>query len=56
MNRQQVINKLKNKLLDATDRERLLQYLHYLTAEGIGPKSAKRSRKKKNTSVRKKSD
>ena len=53
MNKQQILNKLKDCTLDATERESLNQHLHYLTVEGIKPTSAKRSRKKKNTHVRK---
>ena len=54
MNKQQILNLLKNTSMDTHDRELLLQYLHYIQVEGIEPKSAKRSRKKKNTQVRKK--
>ena len=53
MTEQQIKHKLKDTTLDAHDRERLLQHLHYLTVECQKPTSAKRSRKKKNTHVRK---
>lgn len=55
MNRQQIINRLKDPGLDTVTRETLNQYLHYIQVEGIEPTSAKRPRKKKNTQVRKKS-
>ena len=45
MTRQQCLDKLKNVKLSDEDRERILQHLHYLNAEGIGPKSAKRPKK-----------
>ena len=46
MTRQQCLDKLKNVKLSDEDRERILQHLHYLDAEGItGPKSAKRPKK-----------
>ena len=45
MTRQQCLDKLKNARLSDEDRERILQHLHYLNAEGIGPKSAKRPKK-----------
>ena len=47
MTRQQCLDKLKNTRLSNEDRERILQHLHYLDAEGIGlvPKSAKRPKK-----------
>ena len=45
MTRQQCLDKLKNARLSDEDRERILQHLHYIDAEGIGPTSAKRPKK-----------
>jgi len=45
MTAQQILNKLKDTTLDAHDRERLLQHLHYLTVENIQT-SAKRPTQK----------
>ena len=46
MTREQAQAKLKDRMLTEHDRERLLQYLHYLDAEHISPQSAKRPTKK----------
>ena len=45
MTKQQCLDKLKNARLSSEDRERILQHLHYLDTEGIGPTSAKRPKK-----------
>ena len=46
MTKQQCLDKLKNARLSDEDRERILQHLHYIDAEGIqSPKSAKRPKK-----------
>lgn len=45
VNKQQIQNKLKDPKLTTHERESLLQYLHYLTVEGIDklpPKSKTR--------------
>lgn len=49
VNKQQILNKLKDTSIDKHERELLNQYLHYIQVEGIEPKSAKRPRKKNST-------
>ena len=46
MTRDQAQHKLKDRMLTEHDRERLLQYLHYLDVEHVSPQSAKRPTKK----------
>jgi hypothetical protein len=49
MTREQTQKKLDNPKLDGDERERLLQYLHYLNAEHVSQQSAKRPAKKSNS-------
>lgn len=44
MTRQQALDKLKDRMLTDHERERIHQYLHYLDAEGITPKSSSAKR------------
>jgi hypothetical protein len=46
MTREQAQHLLKDRMLTEHDRERLLQYLHYLDVEHVSPTSAKRPAKK----------
>ena len=46
MTREQAQAKLNDRMLTEHDRERLLQYLHYLDVEHVSPTSAKRPTKK----------
>ena len=46
MTREQAQHLLKDRMLTAHDRERILQYLHYLDVEQVSPTSAKRPTKK----------
>ena len=46
MTREQAHHLLKDRMLTEHDRERLLQYLHYLDVEHVSPTSAKRPAKK----------
>ena len=46
MTREQAHHLLKDRMLTEHDRERILQYLHYLDVEHVSPTSAKRPAKK----------
>ena len=46
MTREQAQHLLKDRNLSEHDRERILQYLHYLDVEHVSPTSAKRPAKK----------
>ena len=46
MTREQAQHLLKDRNLSEHDRERILQYLHYLDVEHVSPRSAKRPAKK----------